>query len=91
MWIKGQKNGVGFWYVLWGQKGKVYNMEVYLTLNGLANWFRKDAYRDIPVLRIGRMVVTEKGFAEQEREQWTSRKEFLEWAKPLVGFPIPEG
>lgn len=87
MWIKGHENGVGFWYVLWGAKGASYNMEVYQTFNGLANWFRKGAYRDIPVHRIGRMVVTEEGFAE--KEHWINREQFIEWARPLAPFPLP--
>lgn len=87
MWIKGHKHGVGFWYVLWGLKGEAYNMDVYLTFNGLANWMRKEVYRDIPVLRVGRMVITEEGFVE--KEHWTSREEFVEWARPLAPFPLP--
>lgn len=87
MWIKGHKNGVGFWYVLWGRKGTTYGMEVYLKLNGLAKWFRREVYMNVPVLRIGRMVVTEEGFVE--KEHWTSREEFLKWA--IGEFPIPGG
>ncbi|MBA7705278.1 hypothetical protein ES703_114104 [subsurface metagenome] len=87
MWIKGHKNGVGFWYVLWGAKGASYDMEVYQTLNGLVNWMRREAYREMPVLRVGRMVVTEEGFVE--KECWASREEFIEWARPLVPFPLP--
>lgn len=87
MWIKGHKNGVGFWYVLWGLKGKAYNMEVYQTFNGLANWFRKEDYKEVPVLRVGRMVVAEGGF--DEKEHWTSREEFIEWARSLAPFPLP--
>ena len=86
MWIKGHKTGVGFWYVLWGVEGSSYNMEVYQTLNGLANWFRKKPYREIPVLRVGRMVVTKEGFVE--KEHWINREQFIEWAKNLVPFSL---
>lgn len=88
MWIRGNKNGVGFWYVLWGREGIDYILEVYHTLNGLANWMRNEAYKGLPVQRIGRMVVTKEGFAE--KEHWDSREEFIEFAKPLVPFKFPE-
>lgn len=87
MWIKGHKNGVGFWYVLWGREGTTYNLEVYHTLNGLANWMRKEVYKNVPVQRVGRMVVTKEGFTE--KEHWDSREEFIEFAKPLVPFSFP--
>jgi hypothetical protein len=88
MWIKGNQFGVGFWYVLWGREEVTYNLEVYHTLNGLANWIRKEAYKNVPVQRVGRMVVTEKGF--EEKEHWASREEFIDFARPLVSFPLPE-
>jgi len=84
VWIKGHASGVGFWYVLWGRKGATFNLEVYHTFNGLANWMRKEVYKEVPVLRVGRMVVTEEGFAE--KEHWDSREEFIEYARPLVPF-----
>lgn len=87
MWIKGYKDGVGFWYVLWGRKGTNYNMDAYMTFIGLANWFRRKAYSEVPVVRVGRMVATEDGF--DEKEHWTSREEFIKWARPLVSFPLP--
>lgn len=87
MWLRGSKGGVGRWYVCWGLKGESYNVELYVTLNGLAKWMINKVYRDIPVLRIGRMVITEDG--PVEKEHWGSRGEFLEWVKPLVTFEIP--
>lgn len=88
MWIKGYQTGVGFWYVLRGKEETSYNLEVYRTFNGLANWMRKEVYKDVPVQRIGRMVVTREGFAE--KEHWDSREEFIEYAKSLVTFTFPE-
>lgn len=84
MWLRGGKNGVGRWYVYWGAKGGPYNVELYQDLNWLVKWVISNA---VPVYRIGRMVITEEGPAE--KEHWDSREEFLQWAKPLVGFEIP--
>lgn len=88
MWLKGTKNGVGRWYVCWGLKGESFNVELYQTLNGLVKWMIQPTYRNVPVFRIGRMEITAEGPAE--KEHWTSREEFLEWAKPLIGFKFPE-
>lgn len=88
MWLKGSKNGVGRWYVCWGVKDAYYNVELYQTLNGLVKWLIRKTYLGLPVLRIGRMVITEAG--PVEKETWPSREEFLEWARPLVGFKIPD-
>jgi len=84
MWLR--KNGVGRWYVCWGVKGDSYNVELYQTLNWLTKWMIDKTYHNLPVLRIGRMVITEEG--PVEKEHWSSREEFLEWAKTLV--PIPD-
>lgn len=86
MRIKGYESGVGFWYVLWREREHS-NMDVYLKFNGLANWFAREAYKGLPVLRVGRMVATDKGF--DEKECWSSREEFVEWARPLAPFPLP--
>jgi len=88
MWLRGNKDGVGRWYVCWGAKGESYNVELYQTLNGLVKWMINKAFRDIPVHRIGRMVITEEG--PVEKEIWSSREEFFKWAKPLVGFEVPD-
>jgi len=87
MWFKGNKFGVAIFYVCWGAKGASYNVEAYQTLNGLVKWAINEIYREMPVHRIGRIVFTEEG--PVEKETWSSREEFLEWARPLVGFEIP--
>ena len=81
MWFKGKV----IFYVCWG--AKTYHVEAYQTLNGLAKWIMGEAMSEVPVHRIGRLVFTEEG--PVEKEHWSSRKEFLEWARPLVGFKIP--
>lgn len=88
MWFKGNKSGVAIFYVCWGAKGASYNVEAYQTLNGLVKWIIGKAMSEMPVHRIGMMVITETG--PVEKGHWTSRKKFLQWAKPLVGFEIPE-
>lgn len=87
MWFRGDKAGVPFWYVYWGAWEGSKNIEAYMTLNGLVKWVINDAYREVPVYRLGRVVFTEEG--PEEKESWTRREEFLEWARPLVGFEIP--
>lgn len=87
MWFKGNKKGVAIFYALWGKKGASYNFEGYQTLNGLVKWMIRESMRDIPIHRIGRIVITEEGLVEMEH--WFSREEFLKWARPLVGFKIP--
>ncbi|GAJ00686.1 unnamed protein product, partial [marine sediment metagenome] len=54
MWFKGGKNSVCIWYVCWGREEACFNLEGYQTLNGLAKWFTKEAYKEVPVLRAGR-------------------------------------
>lgn len=88
MWLRGSKSGVGRWYVCWGLKGAGYNVELYQTLTGLIKWMINKTYGDVPVLRVGRMVITEEG--PVEKESWSSREEFLKWAKPIAGFKIPD-
>jgi len=87
MWFKGGKNEVCIWYVCWGREGATCNVEGYHTLNGLAKWFTKGAFSEVPILRVGRMTISRAGI--EEKEHWESREEFLKWAKPLVGFPLP--
>ena len=88
MFIEGSTSGVGFWYVCWGREGSAYYLSTYLKLNGLAKWFASEAYREVPVRRVGRVVITGKGV--EETRTWGSREEFLKWAKPLVAFPLPD-
>ena len=84
MWLRGSKSGVHRWYVCWGAKGQSYNIELYQTLNGLVKWVINN---EVPVHRIGELVITEEG--PVEKDHW-SREELLKWAKPLVGFSIPD-
>lgn len=88
MWFKGGKTGVSIWYVCWGREGVTHNVEGYSTLNGLAKWFANKAYRAVPVLRVGRMVISKGGI--EEKDIWESREEFVKWAKPLVAFSLPD-
>lgn len=88
MWFKGGKTAVCIWYVCWGREGATCNVVAYQTLNGLAKWFTIEAYKGVPVLRAGRMIISKDGV--EEKDHWDSREEFLTWAKPLVPFKIPE-
>ena len=88
MWFRGNKSGVQVFFVCWGAKGGPYNIEAYQTLNGLAKWMMNETYREVPVHHIGRLVFTDK--AAVVKETWETREEFLEWARPLVGFEIPK-
>lgn len=88
MWFKGGKNAVSIWYVCWGRKDATCHFEGYQTLNGLAHWFAKEAYKEVPVQRVGQMVISKDGI--EEKLHWESREEFLKWAKPLVGFKLPD-
>lgn len=87
MWFKGGKDAVGIWYVCWGRPGVSCNVEEYMTLTGLAKWFANEAYSQVPVFRAGRMVISKDGV--EEKDHWDSREEFLNWARPLVGFKLP--
>lgn len=88
MWFKGGKNEVCIWYLCWGREGESFNLEGYMTLHGLAKWFTKEVYKGVPVLRVGRMIISKEGVVE--KDHWDSREEFLNWARNLVPFPLPE-
>lgn len=88
MWFRGGKDGVSIWYVCWGREDVELNVEEYKTLNGLAKWFANEAYREVPVQRAGRVVISKDGV--EEKDHWDSREEFLKWAKPLVAFTLPD-
>ena len=88
MLFKGTKYAVAIFYVCWGREGATVNVEAYHTLNGLAKWFAKEAYKKVPVLHVGRIIISKDGV--EEKETWETREEFLKWAKPLVPFPLPE-
>lgn len=76
MWFRGTKSGVGVWFVLWGRADIGYNAEFYKTPYGLRNWLTSSAYKDVPVVRVGRAVLSPNGW--EEKECWESREEFLE-------------
>lgn len=88
MWFKGGKNEVCIWYLCWGREGASFNLEGYMTLNGLAKWFTKEVYSKVPVFRAGRMVITKEGLVETHH--WDSRQEFLDWARNQVSFALPQ-
>jgi len=73
MWFRGTKDGVGIWYICWGKAS--YNAELYATPYGVRKWLVSEVMRNIPIHRIGRMVITEDG--PVEKEHWSSREEFL--------------
>jgi len=89
MFIQGSKESVGFYYVCWGRPGVRYDLNMYVTLNGLVKWMIGELWKEVPIIRIGRLIFTEEGVTE--KDTWSSREEFLKWAKNLVGFHIPEG
>lgn len=72
MLFSGTKFGVGVWFILWGGPEIGYNAELYKSLNGVKNWLQ--AFRDVPVVRIGRAVLSESGW--EEKECWRTREEF---------------
>lgn len=76
MWFRGTNYGVGIWYICWGEKGSSYNAELYATPYGVRQWLTSKAMSEVPVHRIGRIVITEDG--PVEKEHWDSREEFLE-------------
>lgn len=69
MWFKGTKYGVGIWFILWGKAAIGYNAELYIR-----NWLLNIA-DDVPIVRIGRAVLTQTGW--EEKEHWDSREQFL--------------
>lgn len=75
MWFRGTKFGVGIWFVLWGKADTGYNADFYKTSNGLRNWLLEPAFRNLPIVRIGRVVLTQAGW--EEKELWRTREEFL--------------
>ena len=68
MWFKGGKNAVCIWYVCWGRQDATCNVEGYKTLNGLAKWFANAAYREVPIQRVGRMIISKEGI--EEKDTW---------------------
>lgn len=75
MWFRGTKTGVGIWFILWGRPDIGYDAELYKTPYGVRNWLMNRAYQNVPVARIGRVVLTPSGW--EEKECWLSREEFL--------------
>lgn len=75
MWFRGTRSGVGIWFVLWGKPDTGYNAELYKTPYGLRNWLMNPAFQNVPVVRLGRVVLSERGW--EEKECWKTREEFL--------------
>lgn len=77
MLIGGTKTGASIWFVLWGRKETIFNMNLYKTSTGLKKWVIAEEWSAVPVVRLGRIEITEAGSVE--RETWESREEFLDW------------
>lgn len=75
MWFRGTKSGVGVWFILWGKADTGYNAEFYATPYGVRRWLTGEAMRNVPVVRIGRAVLSETGW--EEKEVWITREAFL--------------
>lgn len=75
MWFRGTKNGVSVWFILWGMSDLGYNAELYKTAYGVRQFLTNPVYRNLPVVRVGRAVLSESGL--EEKEHWT-KEEFLE-------------
>lgn len=75
MWFRGTKSGVGVWFILWGKPDTGYNAELFKTPFGVRHWLITPAFQAVPVVRIGRVVLSESGW--EEKEVWNTREEFL--------------
>lgn len=77
MLVQGSKTGASIWFVLWGRKETIFNLNLYKTSMGLKRWATGEEWSAVPVVRMGRIEVTEAGPVEQET--WHSREDFLNW------------
>lgn len=84
MWIQGNTSRVIMWYACWSAPGGSYNLEIYKTPTGLKGWCEQPAYANIPIHRLGRVVITENG--PYEDISWDTREEFLNWRSRGTGF-----
>jgi len=75
MWFRGTKTGVAVWSILWGKPDTGYNAEFYKTPYGIRKWLTNPVFRDVPVVRVSRVELSENGW--EEKEHWT-KEEFLE-------------
>lgn len=75
MRVRGKKQAVDIWYICWGELDASYNAELYATWFGVRRWLTGKAMRDVPIHRIGWIVITEEG--PIEKDHWSSREEFL--------------
>ena len=77
MLVQGTRTGASIWFVLWGRKETVINMNLYKTSMGLKGWVTGGEWSDVPIVRLGRIEITEDG--PVERDTWKSRESFLKW------------
>lgn len=77
MLIQGHKTGAFIWFVLWGKKETVINMNIYKTSTGLKKWATGEEWKGVPVIRMGKIDFTEAGAFE--RITWPTREDFLSW------------
>ena len=75
MFIQGRKAGVSIWFALWGRKETGFNMNLYKTPGGLKKWATDEEWKDVPVVRLGKIDFTETGYSASLH--WISREEFL--------------
>lgn len=72
MLVHGTKTGASIWFILWGRKETVLNMSIYTTPGGLKSWVTGEEWQDIPVVRLGKIELTETG--PVEKIFWTTRE-----------------
>ena len=75
MFIQRRKTRVSIWFVLWGQKGTVFNADIYKTAAGLKRGITTEEWKDVPVVRLGKIEFTETG--PSEKIYWATREAFL--------------
>ena len=75
MLIQGRKTGASVWFVLWGSKETVINMNLYKTSAGLKRWVTGEEWQEVPVIRLGKIDLSDEG--PVEKIYWTTREAFL--------------
>lgn len=63
------------WFVLWGRKETALAMNIYKTSAGLKKWVTGEEWRNVPVVRLGKIEITDAGVLE--KIFWLTRQEFL--------------
>jgi hypothetical protein len=75
MFIIRRRGVVAIWFVFWGQKGTVFNADLYMTAAGLKEGITKGPGKDVPIVRLGKIECTENG--PVEKIYWVTREAFL--------------